>query len=201
MTTPRRRDASPAAPPGLRERNKQRRADRILTAALELMREDPEQNLTVERIAARAEVAPMTVFNLIGTRDQMWTALADRALLDLDLRSISAREPQERARRIVDAIVDALSADADVFRALLSHWRHSGRVLAADPTEVLLECLREAVEAGSLAADTDVRKLADVLATGLVGTIHQWTAGLHTDRSFRRRARDVVDVAFAAARR
>ena len=40
--------------PGLRERGKRRRTERILDAALELLREDPEGNLTVERIADRA---------------------------------------------------------------------------------------------------------------------------------------------------
>jgi AcrR family transcriptional regulator len=67
-----------AEPLGLRERGKRRRTDRILDAALTLLREDPGQNLTVERIAERAELAPMTVYNLVGTRDQKWTELVDR---------------------------------------------------------------------------------------------------------------------------
>lgn len=189
----------PAAPLGLRERNKLRRTDRILTAALDLIREEPEQNITVERIAARADVSPMTVFNLIGTRDRMWSAMADRALVDLDLRSVIAPDPRQRAHRIVDAVVDALSADADVFRVLLSHWHHTGQVLASDPTEAFNECLNDAINAGTIDASTDVHRLASVMATGLVGTIQQWTAGLHTERSFHARARDIVDVAFDSA--
>src|SRR5437899_11485027 len=109
---------------GLRERGKQRRTERILDAALQLLREDPAQNLTIDRIAERAEVAPMTVYNLIGTRDQIWTALVDRALKDVDPHAITASDPQERARRIVDAYVRALRADAPVFTALLSGWSH-----------------------------------------------------------------------------
>jgi len=54
-------------PPGLRERGKRRRTERILDAGLDLLREDPQGNLTVERIADRAEVSPMTVFNLWAT--------------------------------------------------------------------------------------------------------------------------------------
>jgi AcrR family transcriptional regulator len=42
-------------PAGSRERGKQRRIERILDAALELLREDPDENLTVERTAARAD--------------------------------------------------------------------------------------------------------------------------------------------------
>lgn len=196
MTTSRRNATE--VPLGLRERNKLRRTDRILMSALELIREDPDQNLTVERIASRAEVSPMTVFNLIGTRDQMWSALADRAVAGLDLRAVTAKDPRQRARRIVDAIVDALSADADVFRVLLNHWQRNGQVLAADPTAVLAECLRDGIAAGIVNENADVHRIAAVMATGLVGTIQQWTAGLHTERSFRARAHDVVGVAFDA---
>src|SRR5581483_517922 len=109
-------------PPGLRERGKQRRSERILDAALQLLREDPGQNLTIDRIAERAEVAPMTVYNLVGTRDQIWTALVHRALQGIDPHSITAADPQERARRIVDAYIRVLRADAAVFTALLSGW-------------------------------------------------------------------------------
>jgi AcrR family transcriptional regulator len=187
-------------PVGLRERGKQRRTERILDAALRLLREDPEQNLTIDRIAERAEVAPMTVYNLIGTRDQIWTALVNRALAEIDPTSITAPDPQERARRIVAAYVRVLRADAPVFAALLTGWSNSGRVLEDDPTNALIACLKDAADAGKINADADVRYHGEVLAAGLLGTIHQWTAGLLSDRAFAARARAVVDVVFAAAR-
>lgn len=185
---------------GLRERGKQRRTERILDAALELLREDPGQNLTIDRIAERAEVAPMTVYNLVGTREQIWTALVHRALRGIDPAAISAPDPHERARRIVDAYVRVLRADAPVFTALLSGWGTSGQVLQDDPTNALIACLRDAAETGLISADANVRRHGEVLAAGLLGTIHQWTAGLLSDRAFSTRARAVVDVVFAAAR-
>jgi AcrR family transcriptional regulator len=187
-------------PPGLRERGKVRRTERILDAGLELLREDPEENLTVERIAARAEVAPMTVFNLVGNREQLWSAMADRALESLDVQSITADDPQERARRIVDAVVRVLRSDAAVFRALLSGWSNGGHLLAHDPTNALIECLQEAADAGHVRADVNLRSYGEVMSAGLVGTIQQWTAGLLGDRAFGTRARAVVDVVFSAAR-
>jgi AcrR family transcriptional regulator len=195
--------ADPAVDPppiGLRERGKQRRAERILDAGLELLREDPERALTVERIAERAEVAPMTVYNLVGNRDQMWTALVARALKDIDLTATAAADPQERARRIVDAFVRALRADAPVFTALLSGWSQPGRVLERDPTDALIGCLQEAADAGEIGPEVNVRRYGEVIAAGLVGTIHQWTAGLLSDRAFAARTRAVVDIVFAAAR-
>jgi AcrR family transcriptional regulator len=186
-------------PPGLRERGKRRRTERILDAALELLREDPEGNLTVERIADRAEVSPMTVFNLVGNREQLWRAMADRALESLDVESITADEPQERARRIVDAVVRVLRSDAAVFRALLSGWSHGGHVLTHDPTNALIQCLQDAADAGRIRPDVNLRLHGEVMSAGIIGTIQQWTAGLLTDRTFGIRARAVVDVVFAAA--
>jgi AcrR family transcriptional regulator len=186
-------------PPGLRERGKRRRTERILDAALELLREDPEGNLTVERIADRAEVSPMTVFNLVGNREQLWSAMADRALEGLDVQSITADNPQERARRIVDAVVRVLRSDAAVFRALLSGWSKGGHVLAHDPTNALIQCLQDAADAGHIRADVNLRRHGEVMSAGLIGTIQQWTAGLLGDRAFGTRARAVVDVVFSAA--
>jgi AcrR family transcriptional regulator len=185
---------------GLRERGKQRRTERILDAALQLLREDPEQTLTIDRIAERAEVAPMTVYNLVGPRDQIWTALVHRALEGVDLCAISAADPRERARRIVDAYVRVLRADARVFTALLSGWGRGGRVLPDDPTDALIECLRQAAAAGQISPQANVRRHGEVIAAGFLGTIHQWTAGVLSDRGFAQRARAVVDIVFAAAR-
>jgi AcrR family transcriptional regulator len=187
-------------PPGLRERGKQRRTDRILDAGLALLRENPEQNLTVDRLADRAEVAPMTVYNLVGTRDQIWTALVDRALQGVNPGSITAPDPQERARRIIDAYVRVLRSDAPVFTALLTGWNTNGRVLGDDPTTALIDCLQQAADAGQLSPGVNIRRHGEVLAAGLLGTIHQWTAGIINDRQFATRARAVVDVVFAAAR-
>jgi AcrR family transcriptional regulator len=183
----------------LRERGKRRRTERILDAALEQLREDPDANLTVERIADRAEVSPMTVFNLVGNREQLWSAMADRALEGLDVESITADDPQERARRIVDAVVRILRSDAAVFRALLSGWSKGGHVLARDPTNALIECLQDAADAGHIRAEVNLRRYGEVMSAGLIGTIQQWTAGLLGDRAFGTRARAVVDVVFAAA--
>jgi AcrR family transcriptional regulator len=200
-------DMNPTAKPkddaqalGLRERGKLRRTERILDAALELLREDPNQNLTVDRISERAEVAPMTVYNLVGNRDEVWRAIADRALKDLDVAAIHADDPHERALKIVDAVVRVLVADAAVFQALLAGWSNSGRVLEHDPTAALTDCLRDAAASGQVRPDADLRLHGGVLSAGLVGTIHQWTAGLISNRAFRARARAVVDVVFAAAR-
>ena len=71
---------------GLRERRKLRRVDRILQAARDLLREGGGDVPTVEQVAERAEVATATVFNLVGTRENLWAALANEALAELEER-------------------------------------------------------------------------------------------------------------------
>lgn len=192
-------EVSDKSAPGLRERSKQRRIDRILDAGLDLLREKPAENLTMERVSARAEVAPMTVFNLIGNRDQLWSAMADRALQSLEPLSIEVDDPRERAHAIVEEVVRVLRSDPDVFRQLLSGWSHSGLILQHDPTTALIKCLDQAAKDGTLKPGVNVRQHGQVLAAGLIGTIHQWTAGLVNDRAFRARAQAVVDIVFDAA--
>jgi AcrR family transcriptional regulator len=190
-----------AAPPlGLRERGKRRRTDQILDAARALLREEPDRQLTVERIAGRAELSAPTVFNLIGPREKIWAALADQALGDLDLiRFRSIADPHDRARAIVDAVVTMVCSDAPIFRALLAHWTQSVRLADHDPTGELMACLRGASEGNSPASRYDTRRLAELISAGMIGLIHQWGAGLMTDRALHARGRDLVDVVFDAA--
>jgi len=182
----------------LRERSKRRRVIRILDAVLMLIREAPGQVPTVDQVAARAEVSPMTVFNLVGNREELWSAAVGHALRDLDYGRCSRKEPQERAEAIVGETVRVLCADAAVFRGLLSTWRGDA-LRAHDPTRLLIDCFAEARAAGTIGA-VDARTYGEVVATGLLGAISQWTAGLLSNRGLRTRTRAIVDLAFAAAR-
>jgi hypothetical protein len=96
--------------------------------------------------------------------------------------------------------MQVIAREAPVFRALISGWGDSGRVLDREPTRAIITCLQDAADAGTIAADVDVRRLGQIIFSGFVGIVHQWSAGLLTDRALRTRARDIVDTAFAAGR-
>ncbi|BDB44004.1 MULTISPECIES: TetR/AcrR family transcriptional regulator [Mycobacterium] len=183
-----------------RERGKRLRAQRILSAARDLIHERPDDSPTIPEVAARAGVAPMTIFNLIGTRDDLWAALANESLAEWQDVASEVADPHQRARKIVDEVMRIISAEAPVWRALVSGWRDSGRVLEREPSGALVACLRQAADEGHLAPGVDVRRLGAMIFSGLVGIVHQWAAGLIGDRAMRRRARDLVDIAFAAGR-
>jgi len=181
----------------LRERSKRRRVIRILDAVLMLIREAPDQVPTVDQVAARAEVSPMTVFNLVGNREELWSAAVGHALRDLDYGRCFRLDPRERAEAIVAETVRVLCADAAVFRGLLSTWRGDA-LRAHDPTRLLIECFADARAAGTI-REIDPQTYGEVVATGLLGAISQWTAGLLSNRGLRTRTKAIVDVAFAAA--
>ena len=187
---------------GLRELGKQRRVEQILAATRDLLREDPDRPLSVERIAARAQVAPATVFNLVGTRERIWAALMDQALAAAQTRiaGLPELEPRERTRRVVAEHVRAIVGDPAVNRLALAEWSKSGRLLRRDGARDVAESLRAAQAAGILAADADVDELAALLATGCTGALHQWAAGMIGDRAAYRRCDGFVDLVFAAGR-
>lgn len=175
---------------GLRERGKRRRTASILRAARELLRENPQRDLTVERIAARAEVSPQTVFNLVGRREEIWSHLADESLGQLSLeRFAEVADPRQRARAIVAAVIDVVCDEGPVFRAILENWAHTAKLIHHDPTNALAACFRERY-------GRRARRIAQLVAAGLVGVMHQWAAGLISDDEARARGDELVALAF-----
>ncbi|MEU9003533.1 TetR/AcrR family transcriptional regulator [Streptomyces sp. NPDC048551] len=186
---------------GLREQHKARRRARILEATRELLREGPEAAISTERIAARAQVAPATVYNLIGPREKIWEALAAAFADELD-RRLAAPEPEPGdggPRRVVVATVRLFVADPVVSRRMVRGWEDSGLVLHRGPLPRLRRAMAEERTRGLLRPDIDTDALADVVATSCVGALHQWVAHLIDDDRFLARALFALDVALAAA--
>jgi AcrR family transcriptional regulator len=190
----------PAPPSGLRERHKRERRERIVEAIRELLREQPLQTPTVERIAALADISPASVFNLVGPRDQQWAALCDSLLGELDacLAFAVEEDPREQARKIVDETVQLFVADAAVYKHLVNRWEGGGLLLQENPVPRLRDALRRGQAAGMLRSDLHVEALVGHIATASGGALRHWAAGQISDAAFRKRVRFAVDVVFAA---
>ena len=130
---------------GRREVAKRERVDRILRAALDLLREGPPSGVTVERIAELARVAPQTVFNLVGPRERIWAGLADKVLGGLDFHNIPVDNPHERAHAIMDEVMRIITLEGALFRTLLADWSHSAAALRLVPAAPMLALFKEAV--------------------------------------------------------
>jgi AcrR family transcriptional regulator len=187
--------------PGLRERHKQQRRERILEAIRELLRESPNETPTVEQIAELADLSPATVFNLVGPREQQWAALCDTLLSELDasLASAADEDPREEARRIAGQSVELLIADAAVYMHLINRSERSGARLQDTPIPRLRAALRRGQASGMLRPDIHVNALVGHIATAGGGALRHWAAGQISDAEFRKRVRFSVDVVFAAS--
>lgn len=190
-----------ARPVGLRERNKQERRERILEALRILVREDPRQTPTVERIATLAKLSPATIFNLLGPRERQWEALCEGFLSELDLDDIlaSSDDPRDQARRIVAETTEVFIADAAVSRYLLNSWGGSVVLLQQNPIPPLQAALRNGQDAGMLRSDLHVEALAGHIATACGGALRLWAVDTFSDAECRKRVRFAVDATFAAA--
>jgi AcrR family transcriptional regulator len=201
MTTTRDETRDRRAGESLRARGKRQRRERILEAARQLLREDPGQGFTTPQLAELADVAPATVANLVGNRDDLWAALSDEALGSIDPDSLPQDDAQARAWAIVDRLVDVVAGDPDVYRALIRVWGQSASRLVHDPTGDLVACFTAGIEAGEIEAGLGPQRTGELLSSGVIGVMHQWAAGLYGVDSMRRRLRDLVDIAFAAQRK
>jgi AcrR family transcriptional regulator len=185
---------------GLRERKKRARTERILQAARELLREGDVNTVTLEQIAERAEVAPGTVFNLVGPREQLFAALIDRAHDQLanTLAKASGDDPLMRTRRIVTTLVNIFLADSQVYRQVLRQWPDSGTMLRSSPYPPIRQALSDGQAAGLLRREVDTDRVAAAILTACVGALHQWSVSIISNRAFRDRCSYGVDLALAA---
>jgi AcrR family transcriptional regulator len=106
--------------PGLRERKKAERRDRIETAALELFERDGFEQTTIEDIAAASDIAPRTFFSYFPTKEDV--VLANYA---------------SRLERIISGLQDRPNSE-DPWNAL----RKSFMTVAADYESERAELIR-----------------------------------------------------------
>ena len=177
--------------PNLRERNKEKRRYAIIDGALELLRNIPLSELSVEQVAELAEVSPATVYNLVGTRDQLLVACVDRlvegledALLSIDLTS----DPIASAFLVVEVSSEAFIADGAAFRQIvraLNGLTSEGIDLAVDPAQFEIAAMRAAQKKGILRDDVNPVATGRQISLSYNGALFAWSAGLLTDDGFR----------------
>lgn len=138
---------------GLRERKKAETRRAIAAVALELALEQGPDVITVDDIAARANVSPRTVFNYFGSKDE--------AILGID--------PDKRAEICAQLLVrpateTPLEAIAAVLTALLTssgdaggNWRDRSRLVALYPHLLAAQVASQAAMEAELAATIATR--------------------------------------------
>jgi AcrR family transcriptional regulator len=115
MRTP----STPPQPLGLRERKKRETAQALQLAALELVAEHGLDEVTVEQIAAAANVSPRTFFNYYPSKEVALVALqpgATASFAEALLARPSDEDLLEAARAALAADVPRITANADRHR-------------------------------------------------------------------------------------
>jgi len=191
---------------GLRERNKAKRRAAILDAAVELLNDHPWHEVTNEQIAARAEVALATVYNLVGTREQLLNALIGRVLEAVAgeitrTDQSSDGDPLTPMRRLNDGSTAAFIASAVSFRrvvaALVLSTETEGH-FDLDPAQLHVAALREAQRAGVIDARFAPEALGRQIYLSYLGALLTWAAGRLDDAGFTMMARHGLLTVLAA---
>jgi AcrR family transcriptional regulator len=176
----------------LRERNKTKRREAILDATLELLRHEPLTAVTTERIAERAEVSAMTVYNLVGTREALLIALVDRVIDDLVnelARRLEegTRDPIADARMIIEVSIAAFVADSSAYRQIMGSLRElaaAGTRMEVDPAQLQVVAVREAQRQGIVGEAFDASAIGKQIYLGYLGAVMAWVGGILDDAGF-----------------
>ena len=188
---------------GLRDLNKAKRRDAILDATVTLFGQRPAEAVTTEEIAALAGVAPATVYNLIGTRDDVVRAVVARILAELaqSLAQLDPTDPIAAAQLVVDQTVAAFVADSAAFRQIvrLAPRGSSTRPDLVDPSEFQVAAMRQAQHLGIIRDGVDAGGLGRQIYLSYLGAMNLWSTGRLDDDGFLIAAEHGLFTALAAA--
>ena len=171
----------PLSSASLRERGKARRYDDIVSAAADLWREAGIDAVSLNQIAAQAEVAPQTIYNLIGGIDAIGFAVIKRGLeqLDADIEKL-------RVRGIALALQSArLSAelytsDAALYRQVIvriPRMLFDGTHLGRDTADTVIAAMIDAHHDGEIVENVDPAKLGRTMYVNYMGALYDWACG------------------------
>ena len=189
--------------PGVRDLNQSKRRDAILDAAVALLSERANDEVSTEEIAALAGVAPATVYNLVGTRDEVVTALVARVLSRLadSIADLDPGDPIAAAQLVVDQTVAAFVANSNAFRQVIAMAQRSAanHSFGVDPSEFQVAAMRRAQQLGIIRDDLDAAAIGRQVFLSYTGAMTLWSAGRLDDAGFGTAARHGLVTALAAA--
>jgi AcrR family transcriptional regulator len=179
--------------PGLRERNKLKRRDSILDAALSILDDEPAASVAVDRVATLAELSPATVYNLVGGRDDIVRAIMVR-IIEHTTAEARARfspdnsddDPLWMSRHRIAQGTKMLVQRPGAHRRLLVHLGGLGSgsmtLKGTDGTKMdapnlHVETMRHAQKKGLIRKSLDSEVLGTLIANGYNGALLRWASG------------------------
>lgn len=163
-----------------------RRVERILGAARELIREGGVAGLSMRSLAQRANVAPMTTYNLIGSRDQVLLALVRNEMggkgKGKKTRLRVSSNHIDNIINLADYYSDYLREDPLYMKAIISTYysiadAETRNVLDLPRRSWWAALIGRAANAGEIRVDADHVSLVMVLDMLLADALHEWVVG------------------------
>ena len=188
-----------------REQSKARRRDAILDAAIALLGVRDSHEVTTEEIADMVGVAPATVYNLVGTRDDLVHAIVARVLDDLaeSLTALAADEPPDpiaAAFLVVDQTVHAFTTHSAAFRRIIALAQATARPeRIQDPSNLQVKAMQAAQSMCIIRDDVDAAALGRQIFVSYSGALSLWSRDRLDDDGFSTVARHGLLTALAAA--
>ena len=191
-------ESIPLSTASLRERAKAKRHRDIVTAAADLWREFGIDAVSLSQIAGRAEVAPQTIYNLIGGIDSIGFAVIRHALEKLeDVLRRSSSTGVALAIELAQTSAEQYIADSRLYRQVLVRVPRvlfDGTHLGRDTAQPVIGAIVQARNAGEIDDVIDPDRLGRTIYVNYLGALYDWACGDSDDGSFRR----AVEVAVLA---
>jgi AcrR family transcriptional regulator len=161
-----------------------RRRDRILNAARQVISEQGYQHLTMRALAQESGVTVPTIYNLIGNKD----AVLGATIQDGAGRFFEDVRPNANPVSILEKNVEELLRQPAYYRPLLRVLLNGGATEAmADIDTLYLRHLRESLEAlierGEIEPWVDCAILAERMLSNLYGASSEWATGVLSDEA------------------
>jgi AcrR family transcriptional regulator len=167
---------------GLREENTERRRERILAAAREIVAREGMRGCSMRKLARAAHVSVPTLYNLFGSKEEIRRAMCGGFFDELDrvLEERSLDRPLEQLLAFVTEAVDHVVERAPLTRPVLLAQEH-GRGGERLTTPLAIERQRAAIQAAMDQGDLHSDLRADLLAAhayeGFRGAALLWARG------------------------
>lgn len=188
---------------GPRDLSKAKRRDAILDAAVILLGTRDSNDITTEEIATLAGVSAATVYNLVGTRNELMYQLVSRILTDLaeSLQALDPGDPIAEAQLIIEHTVRAFVSNPNAYRQVVAVTQHAAAAhpTPVEPSSFQVVAMRKAQSMGIIRNDIDASGLARQIFLSYTGAAMMWSAGRLDDAGLLTAARHGLFTALAAA--
>ena len=201
MTNPEAKNPTADGPMGRREANVAARRQRILESARELLQESGPEGLSMRKLARQAGLSVTTLYNLLGSREQILQALIKDSVGRLEEPAPDARrtrDPLRRASRAMEGILQYVIDNGDLLRPLIAADFRTGswsRLVEQDEgahfkssKEAVRAAITAALEGGQLRNVVGLKFLEIQLHVAWELALDLWAFGVLDDEAFRLRS-------------